>query len=1006
MNSFSVVGTSHSLIKKIYILLAIFISWSRPFHHFFGLRLQPFHIFLDTRRMSMSNARSDNTPNQNISPSNPTPNPSSSNKNPSTGGKPDRWVRRDSSPSSPSDNRIDGKSASSSASSSGSGSSRDFYKENAFIDFDQSRHRPPSRPATSRIPSSSNSGRGRSGSDSNYKYNSNRYSNNNGIRSTYSSSSQSSSSQSAANSSSNSSVIVSASINSPSNNNVGRGDYHSVNLDKIFGETDGIDLDSSIQRLSSSLQTNSSGFYIGSSSSEARLKIYSENWWKNTTVRATTSASTSGTSISDDNSMNNSTDVSLVPSVLSFIQSRKNPLLKAATSNSYLYDSIRGSSGSGSSSRGISSGSGQGSVIFVDTDEAGIKQKQPSGGGNIRDSSELGQPSFKIGGMNLHPEEYSVLLNYDHMANGSLRAIDLQFPTSGKLSQRGIDREGGDRDFLLTWWCACQRHDLFCDELSQLHTECGNMFKSAEIDAERVEQVERVATKSAQKDSKFMTKETYTDVIQSRLDQQTTTSTNSYAPNESKSGSIEAVESLALSKLRAITTTHIARVICVGDVHGCYDELRDLLVHVKYRPGDLVLLLGDMVAKGPASHSVVRLAREIGAISVRGNHDFEVIRNYLLDKRGPQAGSGSSKQPTQGAPQPLRTKISDHLRIARSMDSKDMEWLMRLPYYIHSPDLGSLFVHAGMIHSVDVARQNPWVMMNVRSATEDGKVSPRCLHHFPWAKYWEGPLTIYFGHDAARGLQIYDHAMGLDTGCVYGERLSAIMLPSKQIVSVPARKAYIDSKKSQSHKSLASSRSITNSPAEMAPVPPPLVAVTDPATPRASYAKSKYSSPPVSPPIPPSIASKSSPINDAQQTKSSSGNQTPITSKSSISIASSDASNKSMISQTEPVKSVAVVSKSVPHAFSSKEFMTASLEAEDEDDEDDLGDENTLDFAPVPANDETTFDSIQDEGDGGMDSDSQDNISSDNDSISNDSVNSSGSHSDEGNISSVGDTIS
>lgn len=68
------------------------------------------------------------------------------------------------------------------------------------------------------------------------------------------------------------------------------------------------------------------------------------------------------------------------------------------------------------------------------------------------------------------------------------------------------------------------------------------------------------------------------------------------------------------------------RVIAIGDVHGCIDELQELLRRCDYRPGDLVVFLGDLVCKGPDSLSVVQLAREIGAIGVRGNHDFEVIK--------------------------------------------------------------------------------------------------------------------------------------------------------------------------------------------------------------------------------------------------------------------------------------------------------------------------------------------------------------------------------------------
>ncbi len=76
------------------------------------------------------------------------------------------------------------------------------------------------------------------------------------------------------------------------------------------------------------------------------------------------------------------------------------------------------------------------------------------------------------------------------------------------------------------------------------------------------------------------------------------------------------------------------RVIAIGDVHGCLDELQALLRRCDYRPGDLIVFLGDLVSKGPDSLSVVQMARELGAIGVRGNHDFEVIRWHQAIKSG------------------------------------------------------------------------------------------------------------------------------------------------------------------------------------------------------------------------------------------------------------------------------------------------------------------------------------------------------------------------------------
>ena len=69
--------------------------------------------------------------------------------------------------------------------------------------------------------------------------------------------------------------------------------------------------------------------------------------------------------------------------------------------------------------------------------------------------------------------------------------------------------------------------------------------------------------------------------------------------------------------------SRITRLIIVGDVHGCLEELQELLVKCDYDQsrGDRVILLGDLVNKGPFSAETVKFAREKGFLSVRGNHD-------------------------------------------------------------------------------------------------------------------------------------------------------------------------------------------------------------------------------------------------------------------------------------------------------------------------------------------------------------------------------------------------
>ena len=103
------------------------------------------------------------------------------------------------------------------------------------------------------------------------------------------------------------------------------------------------------------------------------------------------------------------------------------------------------------------------------------------------------------------------------------------------------------------------------------------------------------------------------------------------------------------------------------------------------------MFLGDLVAKGPSSREVIRLAMDIGALSVRGNHDHEVVREGVAfhTKTG-KYRSPHSRQISNGS-----TDRREHLRIALSLSPREFRWLCELPYYIKSVDLGTLFVHAG-----------------------------------------------------------------------------------------------------------------------------------------------------------------------------------------------------------------------------------------------------------------------------------------------------------------------
>jgi hypothetical protein len=216
------------------------------------------------------------------------------------------------------------------------------------------------------------------------------------------------------------------------------------------------------------------------------------------------------------------------------------------------------------------------------------------------------------------------------------------------------------------------------------------------------------------------------------------------------------------------------RHVFIGDVHGCLDELEALLRKVRVGPADRVVFVGDLVAKGPDSAGVVAYARELKALCVRGNHDEAVLRIRRARK-----GNGD-----------LSRAKRTHLRVADGLCEADWRWLETLPLWLNFPDFDSVVVHAGVVPGKAVPQQRPEDLMTMRTMRPDGHASPRLEDGLLWAKCYRGPQRVIFGHDAISGLQREQFATGLDTGCVYGRSLTALVLPSGEIISVPARRAY------------------------------------------------------------------------------------------------------------------------------------------------------------------------------------------------------------------------
>ena len=210
------------------------------------------------------------------------------------------------------------------------------------------------------------------------------------------------------------------------------------------------------------------------------------------------------------------------------------------------------------------------------------------------------------------------------------------------------------------------------------------------------------------------------------------------------------------------------RTIIIGDIHGCYFELADLLNKVGVDEEDRLICVGDLITKGPANRQVLEFFRQRkNCESVLGNHEYLLLQHH----RG---------QTVELEPAHLKT-IAE---LGNDFEEY-MIWISRWPYYI---DLGDyLVVHAGIRPGIRLERQSVTDLTSLR--TLDG-LRPGSKNGTPWFEIYKGRKIVIFGHWVFKTPMVRVNVMGIDTGCVYGGRLTSVILPQGRLISVQARKAY------------------------------------------------------------------------------------------------------------------------------------------------------------------------------------------------------------------------
>lgn len=234
----------------------------------------------------------------------------------------------------------------------------------------------------------------------------------------------------------------------------------------------------------------------------------------------------------------------------------------------------------------------------------------------------------------------------------------------------------------------------------------------------------------------------------------------------------------------------------IGDIHGCYDELQELLVslgyavevpdggwpHVTHPEGRKAVFVGDLVDRGPKTPDVLKLVmgsiRSKTAYCVAGNHDVKLARKL----------NGRDVKLTHGLAESV-AQLEGETPEFRSEVFKFLDGLVS--HYVF--DGGKLVVaHAGLreeMHGRGSGAVRQFAMYGETTGENDEYGLPV---RYNWAADYRGKAAVVYGHTPVPYADWLNNTICVDTGCVFGGKLTALRYPERKLVSVTARRTYYE----------------------------------------------------------------------------------------------------------------------------------------------------------------------------------------------------------------------
>jgi len=233
------------------------------------------------------------------------------------------------------------------------------------------------------------------------------------------------------------------------------------------------------------------------------------------------------------------------------------------------------------------------------------------------------------------------------------------------------------------------------------------------------------------------------------------------------------------------------KVIVYGDIHGCLEEFQNLRKQIQPAKDDKEIIIGDILDRGPYSIELLNYIIENNINSILGNHEYKYIRYKKHQERYLEKGKKN--------PIILDDQQSE---IYKSLTDAHFSYLYSLPFFMKIDNL--TLIHAGITNTINLdsasikeLEKTLWI----RQLDKNQKVVS--LHDISdttknWSDYYNGDQGfIVYGHQVFEDIKRDKYSIGIDTGCVYGNKLTTLIITdtktpfeSYEVISVDAKKEY------------------------------------------------------------------------------------------------------------------------------------------------------------------------------------------------------------------------